>query len=37
MDEKQKEAMRLFDEATDGVPREEGFFEKVKDRFGKHK
>lgn len=37
MNEKQKEAMRLFAEATDGMPKEEGFFEKVKDRFGKHK
>lgn len=37
MNEKQKEAMRLFREATGGkAQKEEGFFDKMKDRFGKH-
>lgn len=37
MNEKQKEAMKLFAEATeDPIKHEEGFFEKMKDRFGKH-
>ena len=37
MNEKQKEAMRMFAEATDGpVKNEESFFDKMRDRFGKH-
>lgn len=37
MNEKQREAMKMFAEATNGpVKSEEGFFDKMRDRFGKH-
>lgn len=38
MNEKQKEAMKAFAEATDGpVKSEESFFDKMKDKFNRHK